>query len=195
MIAASGYGSLAPPATAQDDLLDLFFFGNSYTQFNGLTGSIRGLAVAERYAAPNIAGNLIGGRLLEEQTDDLTSGNTSFGQAGRTWDYVVIQGQSLENSFIEFRKNANRLFQEAIYQGSGHAADTTAVLFETWARPPGRPRLPVRSATSSTPTAPKPRSNSTARSGWARRSMFTTAAFSTRSPTSGSRAATTRTPS
>ncbi len=134
----------AGPLAAQSK--NLLFYGNSYTQWNGTAGAIVGLIAEEAgHPIPFVVQALIGGATL--QTHRFHASQVAFIHNSlppdNTWDFVVMQGQSLEATFtsgnpVNFRNNAVGIVANV----RGHSPAARAILFQTWARAEGHSFYP-----------------------------------------------------
>ena len=126
-----------------DEPLNLLFFGNSFTIGNNVAGKVGYLAAADGHASPLILTDLSGGKDLDYHIGEVVNNpqnnvsNTAI--AGKTWDYVVIQGYSTEATHLQspatdFIPDAQTLYTNVRDHASGRGAGVKAILYETWAR-------------------------------------------------------------
>lgn len=127
--------------------LNLLFYGNSYTIDNWtVTRIVDAIANDANQPPPTIVPRLFGGTsLVYHRTDpaQVAAISTSL-PAGEHWDFVVIQGNSLEATVSQgdpaaFRANALGILQNV----RAHSPAARAVLYQTWARGPGHPLYPA----------------------------------------------------
>ena len=122
-----------PLDVAQDTelpTLRVLFVGNSYTFVNDLPGWVERLANSAGVTSIETDSRAVGGATLQNHW---ATPETMTAIGDGTWDFVVLQGQSVEplaapNGFFEY----GALLAE---QASG--AGATPVFFETWARVQG----------------------------------------------------------
>ncbi len=139
---------IAAPAQAADDQpLNLLFFGNSFTILPGpssgqrVPDNIRLLAIADGYAAPLIVADLEGSTELDRHISRVQNSPTSNVNhpdiAGKTWDYVIAQGHSRESSRLgdsaDFIADALTLHNLIRNHASGRGAGVNTILYQTWA--------------------------------------------------------------
>lgn len=133
-------------ATAQRPL-NLLFYGNSYSLDNGtVPAMVRAIAAQAGHPAPRVVPRLFGGtNLAYHRTDPAQVAAISNSlPAGEQWDYVVIQGLSVEATVNQgdpaaFRANALGIVANV----RAHSPAARAVLYQTWARGPGHPFYPA----------------------------------------------------
>ncbi len=128
---------LAGPAAAQTNIL---FYGNSFTQYNNVTGTVGNIAVAAGHARPIIKGLLTGGKTLDYFINAMISAGSSSViytgiQPGTNWDFVVMQEYSTKPTSIgnptDFRADAVQLAGLV----RARSPQVCATLYMTWARP------------------------------------------------------------
>jgi hypothetical protein len=133
--AACASGALAQVAK------NLLFFGNSYSARNGGVGDlVRLLAIEAGLPAPTIVKRYVSSAdLLYHATNSaqVAAINSSL-PAGQRWDFVVMQGQSLEATAamgdpVQFRAAALQILGNV----RNHSPQAKAVLYQTWARAVG----------------------------------------------------------
>lgn len=123
----------APFEVAQDSAaptVRVLFVGNSYTYQNDLPGWVERLAESAGGTIVDAESRTAGGARLQ---DHWATAETMATVGDGTWDFVVLQGQSVEplaapSSFFEY---AGLLAAQASDAGA------TPAFFETWARAPG----------------------------------------------------------
>jgi hypothetical protein len=133
-------------ATAQRPL-NLLFYGNSYSLDNGtVPAMVRAIAAQAGHPSPRIVPRLFGGtNLAYHRTDPAQVAAISNSlPAGEHWDFVVIQGLSVEATINQgdpaaFRANALGVVANV----RAHSPAARAVLYQTWARGPGHPFYPA----------------------------------------------------
>jgi hypothetical protein len=121
--------------------LNLLFYGNSYSQGNSGVPALAGFIAEDAgYASPNVVAKLVGGQnLFFHLTDpNQVAAITTALPLGQSWDYVVMQGHSLEatNQYgapAAFRANALSILTNV----KAHSPSAKAVMYQTWARGPG----------------------------------------------------------
>lgn len=129
------------PLESRDLPTNILFFGNSYTNFaptSRVDQLVAEIATVAGRPAPYINGRIVGGATLADHVNAVNPALIqSLLPAGEQWDFVVIQGQSVEPTATlgnpgAFRQNALQLFE--IVQST--SPGVKAVLYETWARGP-----------------------------------------------------------
>lgn len=142
---------IASPAMAEEPK-HILMFGNSFTISNDLTGRLWLIARADGHVAPRIVGDLTGGTYLsyhvgQIQTNPENNIDSPAVIPGDSWDAVVIQGYSTETTHIGnpqvFRDNALSIMNSVRNAPNNKGYDTTAILFETWARGPTNSMYPT----------------------------------------------------
>lgn len=143
--------AFASPCEAQGK--NLLFYGNSYSSRNGsVANMVQQIATQAGHPAPTIVKRLAGGQNLDHHA-------TNSGQiaaisnslpGNQTWDFVVMQGQSLEatqtlGNPTLFRTSAQNIASNV----RSHSPAAKAVLYQTWARSLGHHFYP---ATFASPT-------------------------------------------
>lgn len=132
------------PAMAEEPK-HILMFGNSFTLSSDLPGRLWLIARADGHAAPRIISDLTGGTDLNYHVGQIQANpeNNIDSPAvipGDSWDAVVIQGYSTETTHIgnpqAFRNNAVQIMNLVRNAPDSKGYDTTAILFETWARGP-----------------------------------------------------------
>ena len=117
----------------------VLFIGNSYTYFNDMPKALFEAIAKEAGLEIEVDSVVKGGWTLEKHADpDGETGAVVAGKlAGEPYDYVVLQEQSLRPA-IEPEP-----FFEAVRDLSGRIRATGAepVLYSTWGRKPGSPKL------------------------------------------------------
>ncbi len=117
--------------TDEPDALEVLFIGNSYTAGNDLAG-----LVVEMFEASDSTPALtteviaIGGQTMGGH---LATPSTVMAIEQGTWDYVVLQGQSVEPLVPDSDFSVSAIELATIVGDNG----ATPVLFETWARQAG----------------------------------------------------------
>lgn len=144
----------AIPARADEQPLNLLFFGNSFTIGNGswtLPTIVKRIAVAAGHVAPNTYQQMNGGWKLSDHVNKVNADGSnnvidhSLPQ-GDSWDATVLQGYSTEATTVasvggnrtSFLANASTL--ASLVQGN--SPNVTPIVFETWARQPGHSYYP-----------------------------------------------------
>ena len=127
--------------------LNLLFYGNSYTIDNWtVTRIVDAIANDANQPPPTIVPRLFGGTSLVYHRNDpaqVAAISTSL-PAGQHWDYVVMQGNSLEATVSQGDPAAFRAHALGILQNvRAHSPAARAVLYQTWARAPGHPLYPA----------------------------------------------------
>ncbi len=111
-----------------------------------MTRIVDAIARDANWPPPTIVPRLFGGTNLAFHRNDpgqvAAIGNSL--PAGQQWDFVVIQGHSLEATVNQgdpaaFRANAVGIVQNV----RAHSPAARAVLYQTWARGPGHPLYPA----------------------------------------------------
>jgi hypothetical protein len=129
--------------------LNLLFFGNSFTYYttNGpqynMPATLKSIAVADGFAAPNVYEQILLGETLADQLNTIASAGSSniisdSLPAGQQWSDVIEQEYStrptdataLEGDVPLFRTDALQLYNEV----KANSPVVKGVLFETWAR-------------------------------------------------------------
>ncbi len=111
-----------PPENAQR----VFFIGNSHTFFNDLPDMVQRLAHSDPSSPPIwLDGHLQGGAYLRDHLN-----NPDLGSSLRDFDFVVIQGASLEpvTHSQEYVENVARIVALA------NETSATPILYEVWPR-------------------------------------------------------------
>jgi hypothetical protein len=130
---------------------NLLFYGNSYSQRNGGVGDlVRLLAIEAGLPAPTIVKRYVSSADLQFHATDSTqvTAITTTLPVGQRWDYVVMQGQSLEATAamgdpVQFRAAALQILGNV----RNHSPQAKAVLYQTWARAVGHFLYPGTFAT------------------------------------------------
>lgn len=120
---------------------NLLFYGNSYSQGNLGMPSLAGFIAEEAgQPAPNVVAMLVGGQDLEFHLTDpvQAAAITDALPLGEEWDFVVMQGFSLEATTLlgdpqGFRDDALAILTNV----RAHSPNAGGVMFQTWARGPG----------------------------------------------------------
>lgn len=143
--------AFASPCEAQGK--NLLFYGNSYSSRNGsVANMVQQIAMQAGHPAPTIVKRLAGGQNLQHHATN--SGQiaaiSSSLPGNQTWDFVVMQGQSLEatqtlGNPTLFRTSAQNIANNV----RSHSPAAKAVLYQTWARSLGHQFYP---ATFASPT-------------------------------------------
>jgi len=119
---------------------NVLFYGNSFTQYNNVTGTVGNIAVAAGHARPIIKGLLTGGQTLDYFISAMLSAGSSSViytgiQPGTNWDFVVMQEYSTKPTSIgnpaDFRADAVQLAGLV----RARSPQVCATLYMTWARP------------------------------------------------------------
>jgi len=141
---AGGYPDASIPVSLQVDAqggYNILAYGNSYSIQNGGAPLLAG-AIAEEAGQPipNVVQKLVGGQdLFFHLTDPAQAAAiTTSLPLGEEWDFVIMQGYSLEATVsygdpASFRANALAILTNV----RAHSPDAKAVMFQTWARGPG----------------------------------------------------------
>lgn len=131
---------------AQAQPLNLLFFGNSFTQSTQNAQVALGvgqIAIADNKLAPLIVHDLMGGQYLDYHRNEVLANPTNnvnhANIAGKTWDFVIMQGHSVEATYLStaaepLYKDAYDLYTAVRDHASGRGAGVEAVLYQTWAR-------------------------------------------------------------
>ena len=135
-----------PDATAQRPL-NLLFYGNSYSLDNAtIPAMVKAIAAEAGQPVPNVVPRLFGGSDLAFHRADpaQVAAISNSLPPGERWDYVVIQGLSVEATGDQgdpaaFRANALGIVANV----RAHSPAARAILFQTWARGPGHPFYPA----------------------------------------------------
>lgn len=123
----------APASDASDapvETLRVIFVGNSYTYQNDLPGWVERLAESAGTKRIETDARTAGGAMLQ---DHWSNADTVSAISDGTWDFVVLQGQSVEPIAAPsgFQQHALLLAEAASTAGA------VPVFFETWARAVG----------------------------------------------------------
>ncbi len=133
-----GLGLLA--AAGAQARTNILFYGNSFTRYNNVTGTVANIAAAAGFQKPHAAGRVMDGNTLNQHLAAMTSAGTASViytaiQPGDNWHFVVMQEYSTKPTSIGdppgFRADALGL-DGAVRARSPHVC---AVVLETWARP------------------------------------------------------------
>lgn len=142
------------PAKAEDPK-HILMFGNSFTLSNDLPGRIWLIARADGHVAPRIIADLNGGTDLayhigQIQNNPENNIDSPAVLPGWSWDAVVIQGYSTETTHIgnpqAFRDNAVEIMSMVRNAPDNKGYNTTAIMYETWARGPTNTIYPTNFA-------------------------------------------------
>ena len=121
--------------------LNLLYYGNSYSQFNGtVPGAVSDLALEAGLPKPNTVPKLVGGQNLafHLNTPSQAEAITEALPLGEEWDFVVLQGLSTEATVSLGDPDAFRANAVAIVGNvRAHSPNARAVLYQTWARGSG----------------------------------------------------------
>lgn len=120
---------------------NLLFYGNSYSSRNGgVADLVRLLAIEAGLSAPTIVKRYVSSADLQHHATNSAqvAAITSSLAAGQRWDFVVMQGQSLEATAaagdpVQFRAAALQILGNV----RNHSPQAKAVLYQTWARAVG----------------------------------------------------------
>ena len=118
----------------------LLFYGNSYSARNGGVGDlVRLLAIEAGLPAPTIVKRYVSSADLQyHATDPAQVAAINSLPIGQRWDFVVMQGQSLEATAA---MGDPALFRASALQILGnvrnHSPQAKAVMYQTWARAAG----------------------------------------------------------
>ena len=126
--------------------LNLLFYGNSYSQGNSGVPQLAGFIAEEAgFPAPNVVAQLVGGQNLFYHLTNPTQAAAIAGSLplGQEWDFVIMQGFSLEATEVfgnpaQFRANALAILTNV----RAHSPNAKAVMYQTWARGPGYSAYP-----------------------------------------------------
>ena len=141
---SSGYPDATIPVALQINApggLNILAYGNSYSIQNGGAPLLAG-AIAEEAGEPipNVVQKLVGGQNLLYHLTNPTqvAAITTSLPLGEKWDFVIMQGHSLEATAsygdpASFRANAVAILTNVRV----HSPDAKAVMYQTWARGPG----------------------------------------------------------
>lgn len=127
--------------------LNLLFYGNSYSLDNAtVPAMVRAIATQAGHPTPRIVPRLFGGTNLAYHRNDpaQVAAIANSLPAGETWDFVVIQGLSVEPTVNQgnpaaFRANAVGIVGNV----RAHSPSARAILYQTWARGPGHAFYPA----------------------------------------------------
>lgn len=141
--------ALAAPSFAQGK--NLLFYGNSYSSRNGgVADLVRLLAIEAGLPAPTIVKRYVSSADLQYHATNSAqvAAITTSLPVGQRWDYVVMQGQSLEATAASgdptlFRASALQILGNV----RNHSPQAKAVLYQTWARAVGHFLYPGTFAT------------------------------------------------
>lgn len=147
---AAGYVSATIPVTvsvvAPSPGKKLLFYGNSYSLSNQTMPDIVDfIAAAAGHDRPVVVKRLAGGTNLAYHLNDPTQAAAITGALphGETWDFVVLQGFSLEATSALGDPAAFRANAAAIHGNvRAHSPNARAAMFQTWARGPGNGYYP-----------------------------------------------------
>ncbi len=136
----AGLAGLTTGAAAQAGK-NILFYGNSYSSRNGGVGDlVRLLAVEAGLSAPTIVKRYVSSADLQYHATNSAqvAAITSSLPVGQRWDFVVMQGQSLEATAlmgdpVQFRASALQILGNV----RNHSPQAKAVLYQTWARAVG----------------------------------------------------------
>ena len=115
--------------------LNILFYGNSYTRFNGgIERVVRDLAVAAGYPAPRAVSAAIDGYTLSEHRYTNTAPINAGIPANQNWDFVVMQDFSMLPTRIG-NPNLHVSAATALFNlVRTRSPLVTPVMFQTWAR-------------------------------------------------------------
>jgi hypothetical protein len=122
------------------DAITVLFIGNSFTGSGPISSIVRDFAIDATWPTPVVQLVHEGGyRLGHHLADAITLATIDLGG----WDYVVLQGHSLEATDNAgnpplFKANATALYDRI----KSASSDAQVILFETWARAPGHSIYP-----------------------------------------------------
>ena len=127
-------------AHLDDGSLNLLYYGNSYIFENGGVDALVDLIAGEAgFTGARIVERTAGGvSLAFHLTEPLHAATVTNGLlVGEEWDYVVMQGSSLEATVLgdpaAFQADAEAIFASV----KAHSPDARACMFQTWARGQG----------------------------------------------------------
>ena len=131
--------ALAAAVSAQGK--NLLFYGNSYSAYNGSVAEIvQRIATEAGQPSPTIVNRLVGGQNLNYHATNAgqVAAISNSLPAGQQWDFVVMQGQSLEATQTagnpgQFRSRAVAIANNV----RNHSPLAKSVLYQTWARAAG----------------------------------------------------------
>lgn len=119
---------------------NILFYGNSFTRYNNVTGTVANIAAAAGFPKPHTAGRIVDGNTLNQHLGAMQSAGsnsviyTSI-PANQHWHFVVMQEYSTKPTSIGdppgFRADALAL-QSLV---RARSSNVIATLLETWARP------------------------------------------------------------
>jgi len=143
-VSATGYASAQATLVLEvraAGILNLLFYGNSYSMFNGGVPSlVAAMAKDAGEPEPNDVARLVGGQNLAFHLNDPGQAAAIQGALppGQEWDFVVLQGFSTEATQAlgdpaSFRANAVSIVGNV----RAHSPSAQAVLYQTWARARG----------------------------------------------------------
>ena len=148
---AAGYpeasSSIRLAVRSQGGYLNLLYYGNSYSQGNGTVGAlVQALAEEAGFESPNTVQRLVGGQNLSFHLNEPSQAAavTQSLPLGEEWDFVIMQGFSLEATVAlgnppQFVANAVAILGNV----KAHSPGARAVLYQTWARGPGHSVYPA----------------------------------------------------
>lgn len=127
--------------------LNLLFYGNSYSLDNAtVPAMVKAIAAEAGQPTPNVVPRLFGGSSLAFHRNDpeQVAAIANSLPPGETWDYVVIQGLSVEATVdqgdpVAFRANALGIATNV----RAHSPAARVILFQTWARGLGHAFYPA----------------------------------------------------
>ena len=120
------------------DKLNILMYGNSYSFYNGgVNNQLGAVATEGGYTKPCVVGKFAAGQTLNFHLNDPvhSAAITQGIQVGENWDWVVLQGQSLEATVdagdpSQFLADAVAIVTNV----RSHSPNARACLFQTWAR-------------------------------------------------------------
>ncbi len=141
---------LIPTVAAAGQPLNILFFGNSFTHQHDVPAMVSRLAVAGGHEAPHVVSAAKSGRPLAyhlRQVAESPQENVDHpSMSEKMWDYVVIQGHSVEPTHLGdpkvFPANVEALFVAVRDHPSGRGTKVKAILYQTWAREAGHAYYP-----------------------------------------------------
>ena len=125
--------------------LNILFYGNSYTIVNSVHTLVQALAEQAGFDPPNVVGALVGGQDLDFHLNEPGQAAAIAGSLtlGEEWDYVVLQGFSLEATVALGDPQGFKADALAIVTNvKAHSPGARACLYQTWARAPGHSVYP-----------------------------------------------------
>ncbi len=124
-------GETGGETTGEEPGLRVLFVGNSYTAGNNLITLVSAMADADPEATPLLTEAIVVGG--ETMAGHLGTPSTTAAISEGAWDFVVLQGQSVEPLVVDGDFSASAIELATLVVDAG----ATPLLFETWARKEG----------------------------------------------------------